>query len=123
MKKLTKAEEEIMAILWQLENAFVQDILAEYPEPKPAYNTVSTLIRILVDKGFVDYEQLGRSHRYFPVVKKEEYKKDYLNSMLGRFFDNSYKNLVNFFSDTDDLSVTELEELKKIIEQKMEKKK
>lgn len=123
MKKLTKAEEEIMAILWQLENAFVQDILAEYPEPKPAYNTVSTLIRILVEKGFVDYEQLGRSHRYFPVVKKEEYKKDYLNSMLGRFFDNSYKNLVNFFSDTDDLSVAELEELKKIIEQKMEKKK
>jgi predicted transcriptional regulator len=123
MKKLTKAEEEIMAILWQLENAFVQDILAEYPEPKPAYNTVSTLIRILVDKGFVDYEQLGRSHRYFPVVGKEEYKKDYLNNMLGRFFDNSYKNLVNFFSDTDDLSVAELEELKKIIEQKMEKKK
>lgn len=123
MKKLTKAEEEIMAILWQLENAFVQDILAEYPEPKPAYNTVSTLIRILVDKGFVDYEQLGRSHRYFPVVKKEDYKKDYLNNMLGRFFDNSYKNLVNFFSDTDDLSVAELEELKKIIEQKMEKKK
>lgn len=123
MKKLTKAEEEIMAILWQLENAFVQDILAEYPEPKPAYNTVSTLIRILVDKGFVDYEQLGRSHRYFPIVKKEEYKKDYLNSMLGRFFDNSYKNLVNFFSDTDDLSVAELEELKKVIEQKMERKK
>ena len=123
MKELTKAEEEIMAILWHLENAFVQDILAEYPEPKPAYNTVSTLIRILVDKGFVDYEQLGRSHRYFPKVKKEDYKKDYLNSMLGRFFDNSYKNLVNFFSDTDDLSVAELEELKKIIEHKMEKKK
>lgn len=123
MKKLTKAEEEIMAVLWRLEKAFVQDILQEFPEPKPAYNTTSTLIRILVDKGFVDYEQMGRSHRYYPKVTQSEYKKEYLSSMLGRFFDNSYKNLVNFFSDTDELSVSELEELKHIIEDKMEKKK
>jgi len=123
MKKLTKSEEEIMAVLWRLEKAFVQDILQEFPEPKPAYNTVSTLIRILVDKGFVDYEQLGRSHRYYPRVQQSEYKKEYLSSMMGRFFDNSYKNLVNFFSDTDELTVSELEELKRIIEAKMEEKK
>ncbi len=123
MKKLTKSEEEIMAVLWRLEKAFVQDILQEFPEPKPAYNTVSTLIRILVDKGFVDYEQFGRSHRYYPKVKEPEYKKEYLKSMMGRFFDNSYRNLVSFFSDSNELTVSELEELKRIIEAKMEEKK
>lgn len=123
MKKLTKSEEEIMAVLWRLEKAFVQDILQEFLEPKPAYNTVSTLIRILVDKGFVGYEQFGRSHRYYPKVKEPEYKKEYLKSMMGRFFDNSYRNLVSFFSDSNELTVSELEELKRIIEAKMEEKK
>ena len=91
--------------------------------PKPAYNTVSTIIRILCTKGFVDHEDFGRSHRYFPLINKDDYKSKYLKNVVNRFFYNSYKNLVSFFSESDDLSLTELEELKKIIEKQMEKKK
>lgn len=123
MNKLTKAEEEIMNVLWDIDKGFVKEIIEKLPEPKPAYNTVSTIIRILCTKGFVDYEDFGRSHRYYPLINKDEYKSKYLKNVVNRFFDNSYKNLVSFFSESDDLSLSELEELKKIIEKQMEKKK
>lgn len=123
MKTLTKAEEEVMNILWNLEKAFVRDILDEYKESKPAYNTISTIIRILEEKGFVKHESFGRSHRYFPAVDKIAYKKYYMKNVLGRFFDNSYKNLVSFFSSSDDLSIEELEEIKELIDKKIENKK
>lgn len=123
MNKLTKAEEEIMNVLWEMERGFVKDIIDKMEEPKPAYNTVSTIIRILCTKGFVGYEDYGRSHQYYPLVNKDEYKLKYLGNVVNRFFDNSYKNLVSFFSESEDLSLNELEELKKIIEQQMEKKK
>jgi predicted transcriptional regulator len=123
MNKLTKAEEEIMNVLWDIDKGFVKEIIEKLPEPKPAYNTVSTIIRILCTKGFVDHEDFGRSHRYYPLINKDEYKSKYLKNVVNRFFDNSYKNLVSFFSESDDLSLTELEELKKIIEKQMEKKK
>lgn len=123
MKTLTKAEEEVMNILWNLEKAFVRDILDEYKESKPAYNTISTIIRILEEKGFVKHESFGRSHRYFPAIDKIAYKKYYMKNVLGRFFDNSYKNLVSFFSSSDDLSIEELEEIKELIDKKIENKK
>ena len=106
-----------------MERGFVNDIIDKMEEPKPAYNTVSTIIRILCTKGFVGYEDFGRSHQYFPLVNKDEYKLKYLGNVVNRFFDNSYKNLVSFFSESENLSLKELEELKKIIEKQMEKKK
>lgn len=123
MNKLTKAEEEIMNILWQLDKAFVKDIIDKLPEPKPAYNTVSTIVRILCNKGFADFVDYGRSHQYFPTIDKDEYKSKYLKNVVSRFFDNSYKSMVSFFSESDNLTLSELEELKKIIEKQMEKKK
>lgn len=122
MNKLTKAEEEIMSILWDIEKGFVKDIIEKLPEPKPAYNTVSTIIRILCTKGFVDFEDFGRSHQYYALIQRDEYKTKYLNNVVSRFFDNSYKNMVSFFSESDDLSLKQLEEIKKIIEKQMEKK-
>ena len=123
MNKLTKAEEEIMNVLWDIEKGFVKEIIDKLPEPKPAYNTVSTIIRILCTKGFVGYDDYGRSHQYHPLIQKDDYKSKYLDNVVSRFFDNSYKNMVSFFSESEDLSLSELEELKKIIEQQMEKKK
>lgn len=123
MNKLTKAEEEIMNVLWEMERGFVKDIIDKMDEPKPAYNTVSTIIRILCSKGFVDFEDYGRSHQYYPLISRDDYKRKYLGNVVSRFFDDSYKNLVSFFSESENLSLKELEELKKIIEEQMEKKK
>jgi len=111
MKQLTQAEEEIMQILWKLQEAFVKDIIAEFSEPKPAYNTVSTLIRILEKKGFVGYKPFGKSHQYYPLVQKDEYSKKYLNRFVAKYFKGSYKELVSFFTSEQQMSVTELEKL------------
>ena len=111
MKELTRAEEEIMQVLWDLDGGFVKDVIQQMPEPKPAYNTVSTIIRILDQKGFVDHESVGKSHRYFPVVTKEEYSKTFMKGFVSRFFSGSYKEMVSFFADQKDMSVQELESL------------
>lgn len=111
MKELTRAEEEIMQVLWDLDGGFVKDVIQQMPEPKPAYNTVSTIIRILDQKGFVDHESMGKSHRYFPVVTKEEYSKTFMKGFVSRFFNGSYKEMVSFFADQKDMSVQELESL------------
>lgn len=111
MKQLTQAEEEIMQILWTLEKSFVKDIVNEFPDPKPAYNTVSTLIRILEKKGFVGYEAFGKSHQYFPLINKEEYSQKYMNRFVDKYFSGSYKELVSFFTKQEDMSVTDLEKL------------
>lgn len=121
MKQLTKAEEEIMHYLWQLKKAFVKDILAEMPEPKPAYNTVSTIIRLLEQKGFVAYEAFGKTHRYYPVIPKEEYSKMNLNHMVKNYFGGSYKQLVSFFLKEENLSIKEIEAIKNIVESKTTK--
>jgi len=123
MKELTKAEEQIMQILWQLEKAFVNDIVAEIPEPKPAYNTVSTIVRILEKKDFIGHKAYGKSHEYFPLVSKEEYKKGSLTKLVNDYFDNSYKKLVSFFAGSEKLSKSELEEMKRMIEQELTSKK
>lgn len=111
MQKLTTAEEEIMLILWELETAFVKEIIAKMPEPKPHYNTVSTTVRILQDKGFIDYKAYGKTHQYFANVTREQYRKESVKPLMKNYFDNSAKQLVSFFVKEKNVSVTELEEL------------
>lgn len=111
MKELTKAEDQVMQILWALQKGFVKDIIEEMPNPKPAYNTVSTIIRILETKGFVDHKAYGKTHEYFPVVSKERYTKFYLNNLLKGYFDGSFQNLVSFFAKENRMDVHDLEKL------------
>lgn len=111
MKELTKAEEQIMHVIWQLDKAFVKDILAELPIPKPAYNTVSTVVRILAEKGFLDYEAFGKSHRYFPIVSKAEYREFATGKLLSGYFGGKVENLVSYFAQEKNLSLQDLQEI------------
>ncbi|MBB1151270.1 MULTISPECIES: BlaI/MecI/CopY family transcriptional regulator [unclassified Myroides] len=115
MEKLTNKEEEIMHILWKLEKGFVNDILAEMPEPKPHYNTLSTLIRILEEKGVVSHTAYGKSHQYYPIVSMEDYRSMFMEETMQKYFDNSFSNLVNFFVQDKQVSDKELEEIMSII--------
>ncbi len=117
MKKLTRKEEEVMKILWKLEKAFVKDIVEEYDEPKPHYNTVSSLVRLLQDKGIVGFTQYGNTYEYFPLMTKEEYRKTFMKQVVSDYFDNSYKSAVAFFVKEKGLSPAELEELIKLIKE------
>ena len=119
MKKLTKAEEQIMQVLWELEKGFVNDIVSQLPEPKPAYNTVSTIVRILEQKGFIAHKAYGRTHEYFPLVQKEDYSREYLNNFNQNYFSNSYKALASFFAQSETLSIKELEEIKILVEEQI----
>ncbi|MEI6059793.1 MAG: BlaI/MecI/CopY family transcriptional regulator [Bacteroidota bacterium] len=119
MKKLTKAEEQIMQVLWELEKGFVNDIVDILPEPKPAYNTVSTIVRILEQKGFIAHKAYGRTHEYYPLVNKEEYSREYLNNFTQNYFSNSYKALASFFANSENLSIKELEEIKLLVEEQI----
>lgn len=110
-KTLTKAEEEVMQWLWKLEKAFVKDIVDAMPEPKPHYNTVSTIIKILGDKGFVASESFGKSNRYYPLVDKESYSKGSMKQFVKKYFEGSYANMLSFFAREKDISVKELEAL------------
>lgn len=111
MKELTKAEEQIMQILWELDRAFVKEIVEKFPDPKPAYNTVSTIVRILQDKGFVSHEPFGKSHRYYPLVDKETYTHKYLKNFLSNYFENSFPKMVSFFTKEEKIDIRELEEV------------
>jgi len=114
-KPLTKAEEQIMQVLWNLRNAFVKDIIDQLPKPKPHYNTVSTIIKILEDKGFADHESFGKSNRYFPLVAKEDYSKNSMKQFVGNYFDGSFTNMLSFFVKEKDIDIKELETLLKEI--------
>ena len=118
MKQLTKAEEEVMHILWQLQKANVATIIEQLPEPKPAYNTVSTIVRILESKGFVDHEQEGKGYLYFPLVKKADYSNQSINKLGDNYFQGSFKSMVSFFVKTNDINLKELEAVLKEINQK-----
>ena len=109
LKELTKAEEQIMQILWQLKEGIVKDILEKIPEPKPAYNTVSTVVRVLEGKGFIDHKAYGNSHVYFPLISEDDYKKFTFDKLMNNYFDNSYKSLVSFIADEKDLGLKELD--------------
>jgi len=115
MKQLTKAEEEIMQVLWQLEKANVKDVINQLSEPKPAYNTVSTIIRILENKGFVDYEKQGKGHIYFPLLKKQEYSNQSINNLVDNYFQGSFKSMVSFFVKKNDLDLKDMEAILKDI--------
>ncbi len=115
MKQLTKAEEDIMQILWKLNKANVKDIIKKFPEPKPAYNTVSTIVRILENKGFVDYEKEGKGHIYFPLVVKQDYSNQSINKLVDNYFQGSFKSMVSFFMKKNDISLKELESVLKDI--------
>ncbi|WP_018480098.1 BlaI/MecI/CopY family transcriptional regulator [Pontibacter roseus] len=111
MKELTKAEEEVMQILWKLGKGFVKDIIEQMPEPKPAYNTVSTIVRILEKKGFVGYTAYGKSHEYFPLVAEDKYKSFFLKNFMSGYFGGSFEKLVSFFAKDNNLDVQELDQL------------
>jgi predicted transcriptional regulator len=120
---LTNAEEQIMKLLWELNKAFIRDLLNEFPEPKPAPTTVITLLKRMIDKGFVSYRQCGNSREYFPVVKKSEYFSDHINELIRDFFNNSTTQFASFFANETDLSHSELMELRDIVDKKIASKK
>jgi len=120
MKELTKAEEQIMQELWLLEKAFVKEIVDKLPEPKPAYNTVSTIIRILEKKGFVDHYAYGKTHQYFPLISKTDYTKSYFKNFLSGYFSNSFQEMVSFFAKEDKMTLSELEEIVKEVRKDLE---
>ncbi len=111
LRELTRAEEEVMHILWKLEKAFVKDIIEHMPDPKPAYNTVSTIVRILENKGFVDHKAYGKTHEYYPLVSKDRYTKFYLNNVIRGYFNGSFQNLISFFARENKLNTSDLEKL------------
>jgi BlaI family transcriptional regulator, penicillinase repressor len=113
MKQLTKAEEQVMQILWEIKKGFVKDMLDKMPNPKPAYNTVSTIVRILEKKGFVSYNAYGKTHEYFPIIEKNQYRSFYLKSMITGYFGGSFERLVSFFAKDNDMDINEMEELLK----------
>lgn len=115
MQKLAKREEQIMQILWKLEKAFIKEIIEEFPTPKPHYNTVSTIVRILEDKGFVAHQSFGNTHQYFPKISKEAYQKQDVGDVLKKYFDNSYQKMVAYFAKEEKISPDELEEILKMI--------
>lgn len=120
---LTRAEEEVMQILWDIERGVVKDILEHFPEPKPAYNTVSTIVRILETKGYIDHKAYGKTHEYFPLIKREEYTKAYFGNFLRKHFNNSFQKMVSFFAKSEDIDIKELEDTLKIMKQEVEKQK
>jgi len=117
MERLTNKEEEIMQALWYLEKAFVKDIMLKLPGDNH-YNTISTMVRNLEEKGYVGHQAFGKTHQYFPIISKAEYTKKYMNAATQRFFDNSYKSMVSFFAKEEKISAEELREILKIIENK-----
>ena len=122
MKELTKAEDQIMQILWEIKQGFVKDVMERLPEPKPAYNTVSTIVRILETKGFVGHKAYGKTHEYFPLISKEKYTQFYLNNMVKGYFNGSFASLVSFFAKESTLKTGELEEIMKQLEEIKNKK-
>lgn len=115
IKELTRAEEQIMQVLWTLDKAFVKEVLDELPEPKPAYNTVSTIIRILESKGFVGHDAFGKSHRYFPLISREEYKSFAADKLLSNYFGDSVGSMLSFFVKEKKIDLNEADEILKLI--------
>jgi predicted transcriptional regulator len=117
-KTLTKAEEEIMQVLWKLEHAFVRDILEALPAPKPHQNTVATILKILVEKEFAGIEVFGRTHRYFPRISKEAYSKSTIRNVVKKYFEGSFSDAVSFMVKENNLSLEDLELLVKQLKKK-----
>jgi BlaI family penicillinase repressor len=116
MRELTRAEEQVMQLLWKIEKGFVREILEQFDEPKPAYNTVSTIVRILQEKGFVSHKAYGRTHEYFHVISKDEYSGMLLQTFVKDYFSNSFVKMVSFFAKEKGISFKEMGEIMKIME-------
>jgi BlaI family penicillinase repressor len=123
MRELTRAEEQVMQVLWKIKRGFVKDVLEHFNDPKPAYNTISTIIRILQDKGFVSHKAYGRTHEYYPVISRDEYSKSHLNSFVNNYFSNSFGKMVSFFAKEKEISMKEMEEIMKIMDGEVRKQK
>jgi BlaI family penicillinase repressor len=121
LRSLTRAETEIMKILWKLEKAFIKDILVLLPDPKPAYNTVATFVRILEKKKVIDHITYGNTHQYFPVITEEEFKRHEIQQLMANYFDNSVSNLVSFFVNENNIKEKEFEELRDFIKRNTNK--
>jgi len=117
LRELTKAEEQVMQVLWDLKKTNVHSIIEQLPEPRPAYNTVSTIVRILEQKGFVGHESVGRAHFYFPLVEKDQYRKFAMSNLMDGYFQGSLSKMVSFFAEKENLNSQEIDEIKRIIEQ------
>ena len=118
MQELTRAEEEVMQIIWKFEKAFVKEVRNEFPDPKPAYNTVSTIVRILEKKAFLDYTAYGKSHQYFPIISKEEYTDFISEKLMKNYFDGSFKKMLSFFANHKEMNVKELDDILKLLKKK-----
>ena len=116
MSILTKAEEQVMQILWDEEEGFVKELLQKFPEPRPAYNTVSTIIRILEKKGFVDHRSFGKSHQYYPLVSRDQYRNERFSSLMKNYFNNSMKQVLSHFGEDGPMDMKEADEIISMIE-------
>ncbi|MFA0963408.1 BlaI/MecI/CopY family transcriptional regulator [Roseivirga sp. BDSF3-8] len=121
MEQLTKKEEEVMQILWEMKKGFVRDIIAEMPSPKPPHSTVSSVVRILETKGFVAHKAYGKTYEYYPVISKDEYRKFYLKNVVQDYFSDSYKEVLSFFAREENIGKEDLKELMDMIDKKAER--
>ena len=121
MKILTKAEEQIMQYLWKIKKGFLKDIVEQFPEPKPAYTTISTVIRVLVKKEFIGHKTYNKANEYYPLIYKDEYSKVNFKRLMTGYFNNSPEKFASFFANENNLTLSELEEIKKIVEEQIKK--
>lgn len=120
--ELSRTEEQLMDFLWKQKKAYMKDLIDAYPEPKPAATTVATLLKRMQEKGFIDYEQDGRSRKYFPLVRKKDYFSKHVKGLIRNFFDGNPAQFASFFTETTNLSKEQLEELRKMIDQQIKEK-
>ncbi|WP_461631014.1 BlaI/MecI/CopY family transcriptional regulator [Labilibaculum euxinus] len=123
MKELTKAEEQVMQYLWKLEKAFLKDIIEEFPNPRPAYTTISTVVRVLVKKGIIGFTTYGKVNQYYPLISKRAYTRAFMKGVMKSFFNDSVGGFTSFFTREQDLSLSELEEMRVLIEEQIHNKK
>lgn len=116
MVKLAKREEQIMQVFWELGHAFIRDVIPNLPDPKPHYNSVATMVKIVEEKGFLDHEVVGNIYQYFPIVSKEEYQKSAMKDFVSQYFDNSYPRMLAFFAKEQKLTDEEVKEILKLIQ-------
>ena len=122
-KELTKAEEQLMLALWKIEKGFLKDLIEQYPDPKPAYTTVSTVLRVLVKKKYIGFETYGKTNEYYPLISKSEYFLGHVKSLVSKAFNGSMSNFTSFFTSEENIELSELEEIRAIIDQKISQKK
>ena len=122
MKELTKAEEQVMQIMWEIKKGFIKDIADKFPDPKPANTTISTVVKILETKGFIAHNIYGKIHEYYPVISKDDYTKAFMGNVVKNYFSNSYHKMVSFFARDKEVSIEDMEQMMRILKEEMKKK-